>query len=261
VGSRDESRGHTYCSGICCMYTAKHSMLYKHHVPDGEAYVCYIDIRSPGKSYDEFVRRAIEEDDVRYLRGRAARIRKLKNGKYRVYSEDTLVGRPVTIDADMVVMASAVEPQKDAVKLAQILGISYDKDGFYNEAHPKLKPVETASAGIFLAGACQGPKDIPASVQQGGAAASKILSLFSKDTLRKSAKIASVDPFACTGCLTCAYVCHYSAIEETEFMGRQISKIIEGKCQGCGACVSTCKGKAINLSGFSDDEIYEEIVL
>ena len=219
------------------MYTAKHAMLFRHHVPDGEAYVSYIDIRSPGKNYDEFTRRAIEEDDVRYLRGRAGRIMKLKNGQYRVYTEDTLIGRPVTIDADMVVLASAVEPQSDAIELAQILGISYDKDGFYNEAHPKLKPVETATAGIFLAGACQGPKDIPASVQQGSAAASKVLSLFAKDALKKSAKIAIVDPSACTGCLTCAYVCHYSAIEEAQFCRQTGFYHYSGKMPGLwGLC-------------------------
>jgi heterodisulfide reductase subunit A len=160
----------------------------------------------------------------------------------------------------MVVLASAIEAQEDARGLAQSLGIAYDADGFYTEGHPKLKPVETASAGIFLAGACQGPKDIPTSVQQGGAAASKVLSLFAKDMLVKSPQIATVDPTACTGCLTCAYVCHYSAIEETEFGKRQVAEVIPGKCQGCGACVATCKGKAINLAGFSDDEIFEEIV-
>ncbi len=261
VGSRDESKGHEYCSGICCMYTAKHAMLYKHHVPDGQAYVCYIDIRSPGKRYEEFIRRAIEEEDVRYLRGRVGKIKKLQNGKYRVYTEDTLVGRPVSIDADMVVLASAVEAQDNAKLLAQTLGISYDADGFYTEAHPKLKPVETASAGIYLAGVAQGPKDIPNSVQQGSAAASKVLSLFAKEVLRKSPKIAEVDMTACTGCLTCSYVCHYSAIEEDKFAGRQVAKIISGKCQGCGACVATCKGKAIHLSGFSDDELFEEIAL
>ena len=260
VGSRDESKAHAYCSGICCMYTAKHTMLYKHHVPDGQAYVSYIDVRAPGKTYEEFVRRAIEEEGVRYLRGRVAKIRRLQNGQYRIYTEDTLVGRAVHIDADMVVLASAVEAQKDAVELAQILGIAYDADGFYTEAHPKLKPIETASAGIFLAGACQGPKDIPTSVQQGSAAASKVLALFGKDTMVKSPQVATVDPTACTGCLTCSYVCHYSAIEEKEFGKRQVAEIIPGKCQGCGACVATCKGKAITLAGFSDDEIYEEIV-
>jgi heterodisulfide reductase subunit A len=260
VGSRDESKGHTYCSGICCMYTAKHTMLFKHHVPDGEAYVCYIDIRAPGKTYDEFIRRAVEEDGVRYLRGRVAGIRRTKAGGYRVFTEDTLVGRPVAIDADMVVLASAAEPQEDAVRLAQVLGIAYDADGFYTEAHPKLKPVETASAGIYLAGACQGPKDIPTSVQQGSAAAVKVLSLFAKDTLTKPPQVATVDAGACTGCLTCAYVCHYSAIEEDKFQGRQVAKIIQGKCQGCGTCVAACKGNAISLAGYSDDEMFEEIL-
>ena len=259
VGSRDPSKGHAYCSGICCMYTAKHAMLYKHHVPDGQAYVSYIDIRAPGKDYEQFVRRAIEEDDVRYIRGRVGRIMRLKNGNYRVFTEDSLVGRPVAIDAGMVVLASAVEPQASAVELARTLGISYDGDGFYTEAHPKLKPVETASAGIFLAGACQGPKDIPSSVQQGSAAGAKVLSLFSKDSLKKSPPVARVDPTACPGCLTCAYVCHYSAIEEKEWSGRRVAEVVPGKCQGCGACAATCKNKAVTLARFSDAELYEEI--
>ncbi len=260
VGSRDPSKGHEYCSGICCMYTAKHAMLYKHHKPDGQAYVCYIDIRSPGKGYEQFIRRASEEEDVRYIRGRVGKVQRLENGRYRVFTEDTLVGRPVAIDADMVVLSSAVEPQADAAQLAQTLGIAYDADGFYSEAHPKLKPVETATAGVFLAGACQGPKDIPTSVQQGSAAAAKVLALFSRDVLVKSPQIARVDPFACTGCLTCAYVCHYSAIEEKEHGGRQVANIVAGKCQGCGACVATCKNKAVTLAQFSDDEVFEEML-
>jgi heterodisulfide reductase subunit A len=260
VGSRDPSKGHEYCSGICCMYTAKHSLLFKHHVPDGQAYVCYIDIRSPGKNSEQFVRRAIEEEDVRYIRGRVGKVQKRNDDRYRVYCEDTLVGRPVQIDADMVVLSSAVEPNADAAKLAQTLGISYDADGFYTESHPKLKPVETATAGIFLAGACQGPKDIPASVQQGSAAAAKILALFAQETLRKSPQVAQVDPFACTGCLTCAYVCHYSAIEEKQVAGRQVAFVVAGKCQGCGACAAACKNKAVTLAQFSDDEVFEEMM-
>jgi heterodisulfide reductase subunit A len=260
VGSRDPSKGHEYCSGICCMYTAKHAMLYKHHVPQGQAYVCYIDVRSPGKGYEQFINRASEEEDVRYIRGRVGKVQRRDDGRYRVYCEDTLVGRPIAIDADMVVLASAVEPNVDAPELAQALGISYDADGFYSEAHPKLRPVETATAGIFLAGACQGPKDIPASVQQGSAAASKVLALFARETLRKSPQVASVDPFACTGCLTCAYVCHYSAIEEKQSGGRQVASVVAGKCQGCGACVAACKNKAVSLAQFSDDEVFAEMM-
>jgi heterodisulfide reductase subunit A len=242
------------------MYTAKHAMLYKHHVPDGNAYVSYIDIRSPGKDYEQFVRRAIEADDVKYIRGRAGKIQKLADGRYRVFTEDTLVGRPVSIDADMVVLASAVEPNADARELAQTLNIAYDADGFYTEAHPKLKPVETATAGVFLAGACQGPKDIPASVQQGSAAAAKVLSLFSKDRLVKAPQVAQVDPAACVGCFACSEVCYYSAIEEKTAGGRTVAQVIAGKCQGCGACVSSCKGNAMTLPGYTDDEIFEEVV-
>ncbi len=260
VGSRDPSKGHEYCSGICCMYTAKHALLYKHHVPSGQAYVCYIDVRSPGKNYEQFIRRAIEEEDVRYIRGRVGKVQRRADGRYRVFTEDTLVGRPVSIDADMVVLASAVEPQSDAASLAQTLGISYDADGFYTEAHPKLKPVETATAGVFLAGACQGPKDIPASVQQGSAAAAKVLALFANETLRKSPQVAQVDSSACTGCLTCAYVCHYSAIEEKQVAGRQVAFVVAGKCQGCGACAAACKNKAVTLAQFSDDEVFEEMM-
>jgi len=260
VGSRDPSKGHEYCSGICCMYTAKHALLYKHHVPNGQAYVCYIDIRSPGKNYEQFIRRAVEEEDVRYIRGRVGKVQRRDDGRYRVFTEDTLVGRPVSIDADMVVLASAAEPQSDAASLAQTLGISYDADGFYTEAHPKLKPVETATAGVFLAGACQGPKDIPASVQQGSAAAAKVLALFANETLRKSPQVAQVDSSACTGCLTCAYVCHYSAIEEKQAAGRQVAFVVAGKCQGCGACAAACKNKAVTLAQFSDDEVFEEMM-
>jgi len=258
VGSRDESKGHTYCSGICCMYTAKHAMIYKHHVPEGKAYVCYIDVRAPGKSYEEFIRRAIEADDVRYMRGRVAAIKK-NDDHYRVFTEDTLVGRPVTIDADMIVLASAVEPNENAKTLARILGISFDADGFYSEAHPKLKPVETATVGIFLSGACQGPKDIPTSVQQGSAAASKVLSLFAKKVLYKSPQIAEIDEVSCSGCLLCLNTCHYGAIEQVTTQGKTKARAISGKCQGCGACVSVCKGKAIAFPGFNDDQLYEEI--
>lgn len=259
VGSRDPARAHAYCSGICCMYTAKHSMLYKHKVRDGNAYVLYVDIRAPGKGYDEFVRRAIEEDDVRYIRGRAGRIARNKNRGYAVYAEDTLSGQQLTLDADMVVLACAIEPQADAALLAQTLGISYDGDGFYTEAHPKLKPVETATAGVYLAGTAQGPADIPTSVQRAGASASKVLSLFSSDCFSKSPEIARVDPTRCAGCYACQNVCHYSAIEQTEFANRNVLRVIQGKCQGCGSCVSACMSNAVTLLGYSDSELYEEV--
>lgn len=160
VGSRAREKGISYCSKICCMYTAKHTMLYHHKVHDGQAYVFYMDARTPGKSYDEFWRRAVEEEEAVYIRGMVSRLYQ-KGDKVVVMGSDTLVGVQVEIEADLVVLATAVQAQPGADSLAQKLGISYDKYNFYSEAHAKLRPVECATAGIYLAGACQGPKDIP----------------------------------------------------------------------------------------------------
>ena len=180
AGSRDPAKGIDYCSKICCMYTAKHAMLYKHKVHGGKAYVFYMDIRAGGKRYEEFVRRAIEEDEVNYVRGRVSRIYE-RDGKLIVKGVDTLLNaRPVEIEADMVVLATAMVAQHDAEELAQKLKVSYDADHFLSEAHPKLRPVEMNTAGIFVAGACQAPKDIPETVAQASGAASKVAGLFSQ---------------------------------------------------------------------------------
>ncbi len=162
------------------MYTAKHAMLYQHKVHGGKAYVFYMDIRAAGKSYDEFVRRAIEEDGVKYVRGRVSRVYE-EDGQLVVKGADTLLGgEPVEIRADMVVLATAVQAQDGAEELAQKLHVSYDPYHFFAEAHPKLRPVETNTAGIFLAGACQAPRDIPESVAQASGAAAKVCGLFSQ---------------------------------------------------------------------------------
>lgn len=246
------------------MYTAKHAMLYKHKVHDGEAYVFYMDIRAGGKGYDEFVRRAIEEDHVKYIRGRVSRIYQ-ENGKYIVKGEDTLAGMPITIDADMVVLATAMIAQPDSAKLAQKIGISYDKYGFYNEVHPKLRPVEVSTAGVFLAGACQAPKDIPESVAMASAAASKSLVLFGSDYLEREPTVAKVNDSTCAGCFYCQKVCAYNAIERKEIKDRQgnIVKIIayvnSGLCQGCGTCNAVCPSKSVELIGFNDEQIYAQI--
>jgi heterodisulfide reductase subunit A len=264
VGSRDESKGFSYCSKICCMYTAKHAMLYKHKVHDGEAYVFYMDIRAGGKMYDEFVRRAIEEDHVKYIRGRVSRIYE-ENGKYIVKGEDTLSGMPVTIDADLVVLATAMTAQQDASKLAQKIGIPYDKYGFYNEVHPKLRPVEVSTAGVFLAGACQSPKDIPESVAMASAAAAKSLVLFGSDFLEREPTVAKVNESVCAGCFYCRKVCAYNAIEIKEIKDRQgkliktVAYVNSGLCQGCGTCNAVCPSKSVELIGFNDEEIYAEI--
>ncbi|MCE1189680.1 MAG: CoB--CoM heterodisulfide reductase iron-sulfur subunit A family protein [Ignavibacteria bacterium] len=264
VGSRDEAKGFTYCSKICCMYTAKHAMLYKHKVHDGEAYVFYMDIRAGGKMYEEFVRRAIEEDDVKYIRGRVSKIYE-EDGKYIVKGEDTIAGMQVIIDADMVVLATAMVAQPEAPKLAQLLGVPYDKYGFLAEVHPKLRPVETSSGGIFLAGACHSPRDIPESVAMASAAAAKALVLFGSDMLEREPVIAKVNAGTCAGCFYCQKVCAYNAIEQKEIKNRagEVIKVVayvnEGLCQGCGTCNATCPSKSVELVGFKDEQIFNEI--
>ncbi len=264
VGSRDEQKGFSYCSKICCMYTAKHAMLYKHKVHEGEAYVFYMDIRAGGKMYEEFVRRAIEEDGVKYIRGRVSRIYE-QNGKYIVKGEDTIAGMHVVIDADMVVLATAMVAQPSASKLAQTVGVPYDKYGFYQEVHPKLRPVEVSTAGVFLAGACQSPKDIPESVAMASAAAAKSLVLFGSDCLEREPTVAIVNESNCAGCFYCYKVCPYNAVEKKEVKNKLgevinfIAHVNAGLCQGCGTCNATCPSKSIELIGFNDEQIYAEI--
>jgi len=261
VGSRDEKKGVSYCSKICCMYTAKHTMLYKHKVHDGQSYVFYMDIRAGGKRYEEFVRRAIEHDGAMYLRGRVSRVYE-RDGKVIVQGADTLSGNQVEIEADMVVLATAIVSREGADTMAQKLGIGYDKYKFYNEYHPKLKPVETVTAGIFLAGTCVGPMDIPESVSMGSAAASKVLALFSNDQMAREPITANVNRTTCNGCWDCLVACPYSAIEEDAVKNRQgivlkmLAKVNEGVCQGCGVCVAACRSKSIDLRGYTDEQVY-----
>ena len=264
AGSRDPKRGVAYCSKICCMYTAKHTMLYKHKVHHGQAYVFYMDIRCAGKRYEEFVRRAIEQEGAMYLRGRVSTVYQ-RDGRIVVEGADTLSGNQVEVEADMVVLATALMPRKGATDLAQRLGISYDMYGFYNESHPKLRPVETNTAGIYLAGTCQGPMDIPESVSQGSAAASKVQALFAASELTREPILAEVNPVICNACWDCYYACPYSAIEKHEIKDRQgnvirlVAKVNEGVCQGCGVCVAACKSKAVDLKGFTDEQVYAAI--
>jgi heterodisulfide reductase subunit A len=179
AGSRDPELGVPYCSKICCMYTAKHAMLYKHRVHDGQAYVFYIDIRAAGKGYEEFVQRAMEEERVLYLRGKVSKIFQ-DDGKVVVWGTDTLSGKPLEVAADLVVLATATVPKDGAGELGQMLGIEVGESGFYAESDGNMAPVETGRPGIFVAGAGVGPKDIPETVAQGSGAAGKVLSLFTK---------------------------------------------------------------------------------
>jgi heterodisulfide reductase subunit A len=179
TGSRDPDRYLPYCSRVCCMYTGKHARLYKHKVHDGQAYIFYMDIRSTGKGYEEFIQQGMEEEGILYLRGRVSRIYR-DGDRVAVWGVDTLTGKQVEISADMVVLATALIPQSDARELAQKLGIAVDEHGFLTEAERKLRPVETEVKGIYIAGCAQGPRDIADAVAHANAAASKVQALFAK---------------------------------------------------------------------------------
>ncbi|MHB1458735.1 MAG: 4Fe-4S binding protein [Armatimonadota bacterium] len=264
IGSRDDEHGYPYCSKVCCMYNAKHALLLKEKVHDAQAYVFYMDIRANGKGYEEFVRRTIEKYGAVYLRGRVSRVFQLGD-ELIVRGADTLSGKPVEIEADMVVLAAAMEAQPDAKDLARKLGISTDEYNWYSEAHPKLKPVEVLTAGIYLAGACQYPKDIPDSVAQASAAASKVLGLFSKTNLQSEPTVAEVNETTCAGCLLCGDVCPYTAIESKVIYDRNgnplktVASVNEGLCHGCGTCSAACRSASIQLKGFKDDQILAEV--
>ncbi|MBN1223635.1 MAG: CoB--CoM heterodisulfide reductase iron-sulfur subunit A family protein [Candidatus Aminicenantes bacterium] len=254
AGSRDPELHCAYCSKICCMYTAKHAMLYKHHVHDGQAYVFYIDIRSGGKGYEEFVQRSVEDDGVFYIRGKVSKIFEEK-GKIKVWGVDTLAGKDIEIDADMVVLATATRPSTGADALAKILKIAMDKDGFLAEAHPKLRPVESVTAGMFLAGAAQAPKDIPEVVAQASGAAAKAISILSQERLFHSPNVAKVNIKLCTGCGMCVDVCPYEAIKLKD--GK--AEVNEVLCEGCGTCQATCLRAAVAVKNLTPAQVHDMI--
>ncbi len=261
VGSRDNAKGLSYCSKICCMVNAKHTMLFKHKVHDGEAHVFYMDIRAGGKNYDEFVRRAIEQDGAHYHRGRVSKITE-EDGQLIVRGIDTLAGEPLTIAADLVVLASAMRPADGVEELAQKVNVGYDEFGFLSESHPKLRPVETNAAGVFVCGACHGPKDIPEAVSQASAAAGKVQLMFSREQLHREPEIACITEATCAGCFACRRGCPYHAIDQVEIRDRQgkllkrVARINPGLCLGCGTCVAICPSKSADLEGFSEQQIY-----
>ncbi|HBT95865.1 MAG TPA: disulfide reductase [Coriobacteriia bacterium] len=265
VGSRDPEKGKSYCSRACCMYSAKHAHQYLDKVKDGRCYVFYMDVRAAGKGYDEFYMNT-QHDGARYVRGRVSKIYN-QNGKLICQGEDTLLGSQVVVEADMVVVETAMVPADDANRIGSMLGITRDKDLWLSEAHPKLRPVETNSGGIYLAGTCQGPKDIPDSVAQASAAAMKVAILFSKDELESNAMIAHSTTSLCNGCGACVSICPYTAItleeitvrENSRMVTRPVSKVNPGLCQGCGACTVACRPGAMDLRGFTDEQIMKEV--
>ena len=269
VGSRcsEAGKGKEYCSKICCMYTAKHAMLVRDKYPDTEVYVFYIDVRTPGKNFDEFYRRAVEEYGVHYIKGMVGKVSP-EGDKLKVQASDLIANKQLHIDADLVVLAAAIEPDKSARNLATMLTASMDTNDFFTEAHPKLRPVESPTAGVFLSGACQGPKDIPETVSQAGAAAAKVIGLLAKDKLTGNPCVAHSNEMMCNGCSSCARVCPYGAItyEEKEFRMpnrtvaiRRVAQVNPAVCQGCGCCTVACPSGAMDLKGFASGQIMAEV--
>ena len=268
VGSRDTSGcGKPYCSKICCMYTAKHAMLVREKYPDVNVHVFYIDVRTPGKNFDEFYRRAVEQYGVDYIKGMVGKVAPIEDGKLLVQGSDLIANEQVKIEADMVVLAAAIEPDPSARSIATMLTASMDTNDFFTEAHPKLRPVESPTAGIFLSGMAQGPKDIPETVAQAGAAASKVIGLLAKDHLVTNPCVASSDELLCNGCSQCEKVCPYGAISyiEKEVRGpgvrevKRIAQVNPAVCQGCGACTVTCPSGAMDLKGFTNSQMLAEV--
>jgi heterodisulfide reductase subunit A len=259
IGSRD-TNFNEYCSRVCCMYSLKIAHL-AHEKTGARIYEFYIDLRAFGKGYEEFYKRILEEETV-FIRGKAAEVTDVpqtpaEKGRLVVVAEDTLLGIVRRIPVDMVVLSVGFEPRRDAAELARIFSISRSQDGFFLERHPKLAPVSTASDGIFIAGACQGPKDIPDSVAQGAAAAANALSLIDRKEVTLEPTVAVIDPDSCSGCKICIGLCVYNAIVFDE--SKKVSAVNDALCKGCGVCVAACPSGAIKQCNFTDDQLLAEV--
>jgi heterodisulfide reductase subunit A len=260
VGSRDENY-HEYCSKVCCMYSLKFAHLIHERLPNAEVYNCYIDMRTPGKGYEEFYRRLLDEG-THFIRGKVADVTdavryKEEEGKIIVQVEDTLIGKQRRLPVDMVILSPAMEARHDSKELTQLFKMGCDFDGFFVERHPKLDPVATMTEGIYIAGACQGPKDVPESVVQGAAAAARVAGLINLGTVMVEPVRASVIQEICSGCRICNTMCPYNAIIFHE--DRQVTEVITALCQGCGTCVAACPSAAITGAHFTNDQIFSQI--
>ncbi len=242
------------------MYALKYSHLIKERT-DADVYQMYIDMRCFGKAYEEFYKR-LSEEGVNFVRGKASEvsdraINEDEEGKLIVCGEDTLLGKIIRVPVDMVILATALEPRADAAEVGKLLTISRSADGFFLERHPKLDPVATMTEGVFIAGCCQGPKDIPDTVAQASAAATRVLALISKGRVELEAATAVIDEEKCSGCRICNLLCPYSAISYIE--DEKVSRINEALCKGCGTCVAACPSMAITHKQFTTEEITAEI--
>jgi len=255
VGSRD-ANANPYCSRVCCMYALKQAHLVRDKT-GAEVYEFFMDIRAFGKGYEEFYER-VQEEGVVFVRGRGAEVTKVGD-KLVVRAEDANLGRLVSVEVDMVILATGIVPRSDAAEVARIFGISRDKDGFFMEAHPKLRPFHTASDGIFLAGTCQAPRDIPDTVAHANAAAAEALSLLDCGEVTISPTVSVVNEELCSGCKICIPLCPYSAISFVSHNGTGVARINEALCKGCGSCVAACPAGAITAKHFTDEQIFAQI--
>ena len=261
VGSRDQNY-HEYCSRVCCMYGLKYAHLIKEFTK-ADVYEFYIDMRCFGEGYEEFYKR-LSEEGVNFIRGKVAKITDEaltdeEKGKLVVVSEDTLLGRIVRVPVDMVILCSALEARSDAENVARLFNLNRRADGFFLERHVKLDPVATPTDGIFIAGCCEGPRDIPDTVAQAEATAAKALSLISKGTVTLEAAISTVDEAICHGCGRCEEICTFHAPKVTTKNGTLVSSINETLCKGCGACAVVCPTGAISIKHFTQDEILAQV--
>nr|MDO8078246.1 CoB--CoM heterodisulfide reductase iron-sulfur subunit A family protein [Candidatus Freyarchaeota archaeon] len=256
VGSRDE-RFFPYCSRVCCTYSVKHARQIKEKYPDTEIYIFFIDMRTFGKGYEEFYEIAAREYGINFVRGKVAEVRQVPGSeRLMVRAEDTLLGQLIELEVDMVVLASAVVPRKDADEIQKLFRLSRSADGFLLEAHPKLRPVDTLTDGVFVCGMAQGPKDIPDAVAQGKGAAAAAVALMGMGEVEIEPFFSVVDEELCSGCKVCQDICPYGAISMTEEGKSTINSIL---CKGCGACAAACPSGAIDIQHFRFDQVLAEI--
>jgi heterodisulfide reductase subunit A len=255
VGSRDKTVGNEYCSRVCCMFTAKQASLVKDRIPDARVSICYIDIRAFGKGCEEFYEQA-QKKGIFYRKGIPSEIYQ-RSGKLMIKAEDELLGEAYEEEADLVVLATGLTQRRDADQLRSLLKLSQGPDHFYLEAHPKMRPLDTATDGIFLAGTCQGPKDISDTLAQAHGAASRATIPLFAGRVKIEPITAIVDQLMCAGCGLCEQVCEFRALKIDPY--RKVMTVNEALCKGCGACNATCPSGAISLRHFKTEQIIAQI--